>query len=111
MVNRSALTVLAKQPFIDWINNLPEQLRIVETVDTVNQDSKIYLLPETRFPEVENVLLKSVWERIFDEQLCSWWEDESNYPENRSYEMFNEWFDVKFHSEVEDLTNLPLLDE
>jgi hypothetical protein len=44
MVNRSALTVKVRQPFIEWLGSLPDSAET--TLEKVNHDSSIYLLPE-----------------------------------------------------------------
>jgi hypothetical protein len=43
-VNRSVIVVRAKEPFLQWLNSLPDPGKF--TLDEVNQDSTTFLLPE-----------------------------------------------------------------
>jgi hypothetical protein len=45
-VDRSILTVRAKQPFLDWLHSLPDPDPVRYTLDEVNRDQSAYLLPE-----------------------------------------------------------------
>ena len=40
-----------------------------------------------------------------------WWTDEADWPRLRDLELFKKWFEVVFHSMIEDLTDAPLFDE
>ena len=48
-------------------------------------------------------ILEDLWDRIFEAELWDWHTDMSRWPQNRTFEMFEEWFHVEFHSVVEDL--------
>ena len=48
-------------------------------------------------------------EEIFEEQLASWYSDTSTWPENRSFEVFSQWFDFQHHSMLVDLCDEPLI--
>ena len=43
------------------------------------------------------------WEEMFAFELESWMRDPSVWPENRTADMFHEWFDVELITELIDL--------
>jgi hypothetical protein len=44
MLNRSLVIVRAKEPFRGWLLSLPDSCE--ETIEEINEDSSVYLLPE-----------------------------------------------------------------
>ena len=111
MLNRSAITVTAKKPFLEWLRQLPDPIDESRTLDQINEDSSIFLLPEYDSESEIEECLKGCFEFVFDEQLNSWWTDETAWPENRDFSMFKEWFNVSFHSMVQDIVDEPLIDD
>lgn len=101
MLNRSAITVKAKQPFIDWILSLPESEHI--TQHDIDDDRTVYLLPDITSGDNREELIQDFYQRIFEEQLSDWHTDEESWPANRDVKMFKEWFELEFHSIVLDL--------
>ena len=110
MLNRSLLAVRVRQPFLDWLRNLPDPIDPEITLQVVNEDGSAYLLPSYDDEEERNELLRMGFDVIFEDQLASWWSDEADWPK-RSLEVFFEWFEVEWHSMVEDLVDGPLVDE
>jgi hypothetical protein len=111
MINRSAIVVRAKQPFLDWLLNLPDPVGPDMTLDLVNHEPHVYLLPEYGFGHERDELIDQFYDIVFETELAGWWTEEQGWPSNRTVEMFKQWFDVQFHSAVEDLVDAPLLDE
>ena len=111
MFNRSAITVRGKQPFLDWLNQLPDPVEPDTTLESINKDSSVYLLPELVMDSDKTELLEQSWDIIFEMELEGWWEDESGWPQERNMEMFNKWFSIEFHPVIEDLVDEPLIDD
>ena len=109
MLNRCAVTVRTKQPFLDWLKSLPDPAD--ETLDRVNHDRTVYLLPEYVYNSEQNSLIEQFHDLIFEERLYSWWRDEKDWPHPRDLATFKKWFDVEFHSMIIDLVDHPLVDE
>jgi len=101
--NRSAFTVTAKKPFIDWINRLdpknPLKIRVLG-------ESSTYLTK----PDFTDAAahLKKYHKEIFELELESMWTDEEDWPENITLELFHEWFSVEISNWVYDLSKKPL---
>lgn len=105
-INRSLVTVRVREPFVKWLESLPDPLDL--TIEEINEDCTAYLLPEYAYEDDTEELLEVYYDMIFDDQLTSWWEDPKDWPEERTLEVFDEWFDVEFHSMVIDCVDEPL---
>jgi hypothetical protein len=105
-VNRSLIVVRAKQPFVQWINSLPDPGDL--TLDEVNEESTAYLLPEYEDDSEMEKFLKKYYPIIFEEQLNGWWVDPEDWPANRNLKTFKDWFDFEFHCIVFDLIEEPI---
>jgi len=103
MINRCVIIVRAKQPFLDWLLSLPDMLDV--SLDEINRDPKAYLLPFIDELSGQPALLEEFYEQIFEEQLAGWWTVEKDWPENRTIDLFLNWFDVLFCSWVQDLVD------
>jgi len=106
-VNRSVFVVRAKEPFLQWLNSLPDPGDF--NLDEVNRDSTAYLLPEFEDDDDMEKLLENYYSFIFEEQLDGWWRDPDSWPSKRDLNTFKEWFDVEFHCMVFDLVDKPLM--
>ncbi|NLW05972.1 MAG: hypothetical protein GX029_12240 [Pseudomonadaceae bacterium] len=103
MLNRSAISVQLKQPFVDWINNLDEGGDEQVNLDEVNLEATTYLIPEL---EDEDALEEFIDERYFElleNELLSWEDDENFWPADLDRALFNEFLDVKLSFMVFDL--------
>jgi hypothetical protein len=109
MINRSAFIVRSKQPFLAWLKSLPDPADV--SLEEVNEDSTVYLLPDCSYYDDQNDILEQFYGLIFEDQLNGWWTEETDWPPNRDFAMFKEWFDVEFHSSLVDLVDAPLEDD
>ena len=99
-INRSAIKIKPKQPFVDWINTNGEDK---VTPQQLSGDSPIILLREFFKESDEEKCLKSKYEEIFFHQLWAWCTDEAVWPESRNWRLFQEWFEIEVSSEVFDM--------
>ena len=110
MLNRSAISVQLRQPFVDWINSLDESGDEQVNLDEVNLEATTYLIPEL---EDEDALEAFIDERHFElleNELLSWEDDESFWPADMDRALFDEFLDVKLSFMVFDLDEqAPLL--
>jgi len=105
-IDRSILTVRAKEPFLHWLHSLPDPARY--TLEEVNYDRSAHLLPEYEDDNEMERLLRKYFQQIFEAQLNDWWADPEAWPSKRNLKTFKEWFDVEFHSFVFDLVDKPI---
>lgn len=100
-VNRSIAIIRPKQPYIDWANQLPDA-GWVSTLDDFKTDCLVILTPEYESDEEAIAYINEIYENIFIEELYGWCTEESWWPQNRTKEVFWEWFEVELHSIVKD---------
>jgi hypothetical protein len=108
MVNRSALVIKVKQPFLDWLRSLSDPTDA--TLQEVNSDTIVYLLADGP-DDAQDETIELFYNLIFEHLLNSWWTEKQDWPPARDYAMFKQWFDVELHSTVHDLVDAPLEDD
>jgi hypothetical protein len=110
MLNRSAIVVKPRQPFLDWLHTAdPTSHRL--TLCELTREPRIYLIPECDTEEDVRDVLRELCEEIFVEQLAGWFNDERTWPRDRSLDVFCRWFDFQHHSVLVDLCDELLIDE
>ena len=110
-INRAAIIIRLKKPFIDWLvytskeYDDPEHKLKQEEVQTEGFDSKqIYLIPAfDENPEYDEFLKKN-YKEIFEHELSGWYTEPKMWPKDRTWKVFKEWFDFEIHSMVYDTT-------
>lgn len=107
MLNRGALIVRAKQPYLDWAAKLDDSGLVPNGAD----EQTVYLIPNFEDEDEAERILRKVNAEVFERELSGWHTDESAWPKNRSYDMFKKWFQVELHSMVEDLCGYELADD
>jgi hypothetical protein len=107
-LNRSAIMVRPKQPFLDWLHTA-DPTSLEPTLRNLVQEPTIYLIPECDTNEEVREVLRELCAEIFEEQLGGWYSDASTWPANRSFDVFCRWFDFQHHSMLVDLCDEPLI--
>ena len=106
MLNRSAVVVRPKQPFVDWLKSV-EELDVPE-ITLAQLDKTLYLVPDYEDPEDAEKVLKKIYDDIVCNELAGWYTDEEMWPKDRSLKMFKQWFDVEHFDVVEDVDRGPI---
>ena len=104
-INRSVFIVRFREPYVSWATSFDEV--DPEMVLNLQDYVSVYLAPEDPTGRFETPPLKDFYTRIFEHELVSWRTDESSWPQDRSFSVFKEWFEVKGHSMVWDLGTEP----
>ena len=107
-LNRSAIVVRRKQPFLDWLHAVDPGSHRITLLD-VGREPTIYLIPECDTDEELVHVLRELCEGIFKEQLAAWYRVSASWPRDRSYEVFCQWCDYRHHSMLVDLCDEPLI--
>jgi hypothetical protein len=110
MLNRSAIVVKPRQPFLDWLHMADPTSRNL-SLRELAEEPTIYLIPECDTEEDVRGVLQELCDQIFVEQLASWFTDESTWPRDRGFDVFCRWFDFQHHSMLVDLCDDLLIDE
>ena len=98
IVNRGFIVITPKKAFADWANefDLDFEMEVDEHIE-----SSIYLIEED-FME-NDLLIEQNFKKILKSELSMITENEADWPEKLSIELFNEWFSWKVGTTVFDL--------
>ena len=110
-INRSAITIKPKTPFVDWLNSTPGDDKY--TLDDLRKDNLVFLAPAPGYNTQAGVLkyLKTIFDQIFIWELYGWCTDDSIWPQDRTWKMFRDWFEIEINSEVFDLVDKGIVKE
>ena len=107
MINRSAVIVRPRKPYIEWALSLDDS----GVVPDIEGEKTIYLIPEYGDDLEAIKVLSKCFDIIFERELAGWHTDESAWPKKRNFKMFRNWFSFEFHSVVEDICGFPIEDD
>jgi hypothetical protein len=107
LINRAALILRPRSPFIEWARGIGN----CDIVPSADDEQTVYLIPEHDTPQEFEKILKKVWVDIFENQLAGWYLDEAVWPKKRTLAMFRAWFQIECHTVIEDLCGYPLEDD
>lgn len=115
-INRSALIVQVKKPFLDWLiytskeYDPPEDELDPALLETEGFDSKyVYLIPVYDDINGYEKYLKKNYQIIFKHELSGWYTDPKMWPKDRSWAVFQKWFAYEIQSMVFDMVeDIPL---
>lgn len=102
-INRSAIIIKPKQPFIDWLSNLYPDDFFKEEM----KEAAIYLVDDN----IDNLekWLKKKFDKFFKLVLHDWHTNKKEWPQKRNYKMFTLWFRVEISEMIYDLERKPVL--
>jgi hypothetical protein len=107
MLNRSTVMVRPKQPYLDWAAQVDDSGDAPDPAD----ERTVYLIPEYDDEDHAWELLEEIYPEIFENELYGWHTDEDAWPQERSFAMFQEWFEIELNPIVEDLCAYEILDD
>ena len=107
LLNRTAVTIVPRQPYADWANSIDDNWPKYDLADPDNEYS-VYLIDETG----DNIAARRIVQRrcadIFEHELAAWCGNEDLWPLKRAWRTFKQWFEVQINSMVIDLGKRPL---
>lgn len=107
MINRSAVVVRPRQPYIDWAAGLDDSGMVPSDED----DRTVNLLPSDEDDIDGTATIARAWELIFEAELEHWHLIMEDWPTDRTLAMFYERFEVEIHTMIQDLCADPLVDD
>ena len=111
MLNRAALILRYKQPFVDWINAAdPSAASHALTLEEVNQEHAVYLVEVDDEGGLADWLTRHHRE-LFEEELNGWYTDPALWPRDWSLTTLREWCSSELHTIVVDAGESPLEDD
>jgi len=108
-LNRGVMVVRPRQPFVDWVCSFDDAGPVdpEDAWDSVNS----FLVPEFDDPEETLAWIHANVETVFDIMLHDWVTTETDWPQDRGWETFEEWFDFEYVDLAWDLVDEPLSSE
>lgn len=104
-INRSVVMIIPTTKFYEW-----EKQVFPDAPTTADRNEfSSYLIEDEIFPDEPKKALKKHWQYIFEEELFGICIDENEWPENRTWKMFMDYFEIKFSTLVFDLLDRPVL--
>lgn len=94
MINRSVFLLKMKEPFLEWLNNLPSKREHIYTLEEVNEDLPAFLIPESDLPMDAKGFCHMNTENLFAVVLESWWTDEADWIKDCSPANFDRYFEI-----------------
>ena len=106
MLNRTAIILIPKQPYVDWANSLDDDGPRFE-ISEANDQLTVFLGPDLDSVDEIDAFVTENFDFFFAHWLFGWSTDPSQWPKRRTRRMFRDWFDVRIHSMVEDAVDAP----
>lgn len=105
-INRAALVVRPRQPYLDWAAGVDAEAP--EQAKDLHKRVSVYLVGEDPEEQAETAPLENYFAEIFESELAAWYTDERQWPKPRTLAMFHEWFEAVGESVVTDLEAGPI---
>jgi len=96
-----------KQPYIDWAISLDDS----GLVPSTDGERTVYLIPEYESDQEAMEVLSVCFGEIFALELAGWHLVEDDWPKNRTFAMFQDWFSLELNSCVEDMCGYEFYDD
>ena len=111
MINRAAVILRCKEPFIRWANEAdPYYDDPGITLEQANLERTVYLIADDAAENLDEWLAHN-FIQLFETELYSWFTDESLWPSTPDKKLFDEWFDVECHSVIIDTLGGDIIDD
>lgn len=114
MINRGAVILKYKEPAVIWINEADPVVDDPKiTIADANRENTVYLITneDCDGDQAVNRWVRKNFEILFESELEGWYSDPTLWPENRTYKMFQAWFDVENHSVLVDTVGDEIYDD
>lgn len=91
LTGRQALIVRPREPFRQWLHAVIRDQSLIPA----QIDCDIYLTDRHLEPHQVQPWLEEHYDRIFTTELSEWYTDDAEWPQQRDYLLFREWFEVE----------------
>lgn len=112
LLNNAVLAIVPKKGFFDLINKTmeAEELytdRLEKSFDKIDAhtDCLLYIIPLFEDTEIFNDFVKRHYEDLLLHTLSKFIPDKRYWPKQLSFELFNDYFDIEFHSRIFNLSS------
>jgi hypothetical protein len=102
LINRDCLILRAKQSFADWTRSVPGLQMPDATLDDVNLEATVLLVPEGVNKHDALQYIDRFKPVLVRQLFAAWYLDESTWPDFDEYP-FDHWISVEYSSMVHDM--------
>jgi hypothetical protein len=102
IVDRIVAIIRPKQKMLEWLHQHPE-VQASFSLSDLQSDCTALLIPPFESPRQAKEYIKQSYLEIFEGELISWGLAKTSWPTDRTFELFNDWFNIDFHSVVLDM--------
>ena len=98
LLNRSALMLQPRLPYLEWVNSLPQQVTELEqplTPAELEREGRVYLVDEFDPQADEAVVLEPLALALLENELSAWDELALHWPPALDVELLQCWFEIK----------------
>ena len=111
LINKAAITVIPKEPFIKWVQSTDTEAAEIPD-ESILSYSRMYLVDDSLDGDDPETLIKKNFKVIFEEELAGWYTDEEAWPKKMDLRLFKQWFHVTVHEIVLDIgKKLPIAEK
>ena len=111
MINRAAVILKYKDPFVKWLNKTdPDDEAPGITLAEANDDCTVYLIREEDGENLDEWIALN-YKSLLENEMGDWYQDESLWPVKRTEKMFHEWFEVVCHTAIYDTVGAPIVED
>ena len=103
LLNRCAVIIKPRTPYLEWAKQDDAEGLAEGVFESMRSAPQIYLVPSWDDDAGREAVLEDGWSILFELMLECWVTDETYWPEPRTREMFDEWFEHTVSESVEDL--------
>lgn len=102
LIKRNAVIIRAKYPLVEWLHSIAELELDEITLEEANEDATVLLIPEFETDEEVAAYLQEGKVFLLEQELENWTEEQDVWPRPRTSALFDEWFEISYHSMVWD---------
>lgn len=102
-INRSVLVVRPRQKLYDWLKELAPEAPELEELPPDHDDADVFLIPDFLLSEQAEEWLKENINYFCSMLFSQWWEEEEEWPANRNWKTFNQYFTYNIQTQVRDI--------
>jgi hypothetical protein len=106
-LNRGLVVLRPNDPLVQWVATVDRTGRPMD-VDAIRTTSTAFLIPEYETPDESWEWIRDNCVVFFELELIDWTEDETLWPQDRGWDVFQEWFTIEFIDTTWDLVDEPL---
>ena len=107
-VDRIVAIIKPTQKMLDFLLSLPHGKEDI-SLNQLRNDCSALLIPAFTSPKQARQFIERHYPGIFENELEAWDVAQSLWPQDRTVEKFQAWFDIEFHSLVYDISEFDQL--